>query len=323
MIKSCLILFLTLSSLTFADYTLKDGKLVEREPIATQSVQEHYSAIIEYYEGQEWRKLEKEAQIVIKNFPSTPFARDAAYFIGVAYFHLEDYELSNYHLTDYLTRQATPRYFEDAIRYKFQIAEKFRFGARKHLMGLKSLPKWSAAGSEAIEIYDEVISALPHDDLAAQSLYGKAGVHAKNEDYRAAIEAYQTVIRRFPKHPLAIESYIGIGGIYLMESQTEYPDPDFLDLAELNLKKFQASFPGEEKIAVAQQNYARMQEHYAGSFYETARFYERTNKWGAAKIYYMKIIKSYPDSYLAQKSQERLDIVIAKLAKFEAKKSKK
>ncbi|NGX37815.1 MAG: Outer membrane protein assembly factor BamD [Chlamydiae bacterium] len=323
MIRKFFILFLTLSSLTFADYTLKDGKLVEREPLATQSVQEHYSALIQHYEKQDWRQLEKEAQIVIKNFPSTPFARDAAYFIGAAYFHLEDYEMANHHLTNYLTHQATPKYFEEAIRYKFQIAEKFRFGARKHLMGFKSLPRWAPAGTEAIEIYDEVISALPHDDLAAQSLYGKAGVYAKNEDYRAAIESYRTVIRRFPKHPLAIESYISVGEVYLKQSRLEYPDPDLVDLAELNLKKFRTSFPGEEKIAIAHQNYVQMQELYVGSFFETARFYERTNKWGAAKIYYMKIVKSYPDSYLAKKSQERLDIVIAKIAKIEAKKPKK
>jgi len=322
--KRFVFLFFLLPSIcSFADFVLRDGKLVEREEMATESVQEHYSMVIKHFENGEWRNLEKEAIILIKNFPNTPFARDATYFLGVAYYNQDDFEMANIKFTDYLTRQATPKYFEEAIQYKFEIAEKFRDGARKHVMGFKTLPKWMPAGSEAIAIYDEVISALPHHELAAHSLYGKAQVLAKNEDFRACIEAYQTLIRRFPKHPLAIESYIGIGDIYLAQSRSEFPDPDFLDLAELNLRKFRSSFPGEEKIAVAQGNYLRMQDHYAGSLFETARFYERTKKWGAAKIYYAKILKSYPDSFIAKKSRERHEILEAKLKQHEAKKAKK
>ncbi|MDN3507150.1 MAG: tetratricopeptide repeat protein [Simkaniaceae bacterium] len=312
--KKTLLLFLLPAFCGFADFTLKDGKLVERDYVATQSVQEHYSNLMEYLERGEWKRLEQEATILIRNFPNTSFSRDATYFLGVAYFNQDDYEMANIQLTDYLTRQATPTYFEEAIQYKFEIAEKFRHGARKHIMGFKSLPKWMPAGSEAITVYDEVISALPHHELAARSHYGKAGVQAANEDYRASIESYQTLIRRFPKHPLAVESYIGIGEIYLQQSQNEFPDPDLLDLTALNLRKFQESFPGEEKIGLAQDNYVKMQDHYASALYETARFYERTKKWGAAKIYYAKILNSYPDSFVAKKCRDRLEIVEVKLA---------
>lgn len=317
-------LLLLCTTCGFADLTIKNGKLVEKDALVhSRTAEEHYSNIMQYYENKQWPLLEREALSLIRNFPNTPFARDASYLLGIAYFEQNDFDLANIHFTEYLTKQATPKYFEQAIYYKFQIAEKFRDGARKHLLGTKSLPKIMGAGGEAIAIYDEVISALPHHELAAQSLYGKAQVLLRNEDFRASIEAYQTLIRRFPKHPLAIESYIGIGEVYLKQSQSEYPDPDFLDLAELNLRKFRASFPGEEKIAIAQDTYIRMQDHYAGSLFETAKFYERTDKWGAAKIYYAKILKSYPDSSVARKSKDRLKFVEEKLAQMEAKKSKK
>jgi outer membrane protein assembly factor BamD (BamD/ComL family) len=241
--------------------------------------------------------------------------------LGVAFFKQNDYEMANLRFTDYLSRQATPTYFEETIRYKFEIAQQFRQGARRHIMGFKALPKWLPAGSEAVAIYDEVISALPNHELAAQSHHGKAGVQMANEDFRAAIESYQTLIRRFPKHPLAIESFIGIGEVYLMQSKKEFPDPDLLDLAALNLRKFRSSFPGEEKLLVAQQNFALMQDHYANGLYETARFYERTKKWGAAKIYYEKIMKSYPDSSVAKKCQDRMVIVETKLAYLASKKA--
>lgn len=306
-----------------AALTIQDGKLVDREEAATESVQEHFGIMMKYYESEEWKNLAKEALIVIKNFPSTTFSREANFFLGVAYFKQSDFEMANHQLTDYLTSQATPKYFEEAIQYKFEIAENFRLGARKHLMGFKSMPKWVPAGTDAIAVYDEVISALPHHDLAAHALYGKGQIQAKNEDFRAAIESYQTLIRRFPKHPLAVESYIGVGEIYLDQSRSEYPDPDYLDLAELNLRKFRSDFPSEEKLAVAQENFARMQQYYAGDLFETARFYERTNKWGAAKMYYAKIVDAYPDSQLAEKAQKRVDVLTEKIARIESKKAKK
>ncbi len=278
--------------------------------------------MINLFEAEEWRELSKEALLIINSFPNTTFSREAQYFLGVAYFKLEDYEMANYRFTDYLTAQATPKYFEEVIQYKFEIAEKFRLGAKKHLMGFKTLPKWAPAGSDAITVYDEVISALPHHDLAAHAHYGKAQIQAKTQDFRAAIESYQTLIRRFPKHPLAIESYIGIGEVYYMQSLAEYADPDYLDLAELNLRKFSEAFPSEVKVAVARQKFVEMQEYFAGDLMETARFYERTNKLGAANMYYKKIVSTYPGSQLAKQASERQQIVEAKIARVEAKRSK-
>lgn len=316
------ILFLVASISCFADYTLQGDKRVDREYGSTQSVQEQYNVIMQSYETKAWKKLEKEAKAIVKDFASSPFTRDTTYFLGVAYFHQDSFELANIQLTEYLTHQAAPKYFEEAIQYKFEIAEKFRDGARKHLMGFQSMPKWAPAGAEAVEIYDEVISALPHHDLAAHALFGKAQVQAKREDYRAGIESYQTLIRRFPKHPLAVESYVGISEIYLIQSQAEYPDPDFLDLAELNMRKFRTSFPGEGKLGLATGYFNQMRDYYAASLFETARFYERTNKWGAAKIYYSKILKSYPESKVADESRARFQIVEKKLAEIEASRAK-
>lgn len=310
-----LFVFLLQTSLSWGAYTLREGKLVERETAPVDGVEEHYRKMIEAHEKKEWATLEKEALTLIRGFIGSPYAKEAVYFLGIAYFEQEDYEMANYQLTDYLTQQATPKYFESAIQHKFEIAEKFRLGARKHLMGFKSMPKWVPAGSEAIVIYDEVISALPHHELAAHALFGKAEILKKREDFRASIEVYQTLIRRFPKHSLSVESYVGISEIYLLQSRLEYPDPDYLDLAELNLRKFKDSFPREEKVAVAHNFFVQMQEHYAKNLYEIARFYERTSKWGAARIYYTKILSSYPDTQIAKESRERIPVVEEKLKK--------
>lgn len=302
-----LLILTTLFSLPLqAAYTLKDGKLINSKYLATLSVQEHYSAAMEAYEKKDWEELINQATIVTKNFPTTPFAQEALYFLGVGYFEIEDYELANQNFSSYLKKQATPKHFEEAIKYKFAVAEKFQKGAKKHVMGWQNMPKWVPAREEAIAIYDEVITALPHHDLAAQALFGKAKLLLKDDDYKASIDAYQILIRRFPKHPLAIESYLGIAEVYSMQAQGDFPDPDLLDLAEINIKKFRQNFPSEERISQAEGILQEMQEFYAANLYETGQFFERTSKPHASYIYYSKIIAKYPNTKMAGIAKNRI-----------------
>ena len=289
-----------------AAYTIKDGKLIQTHELATMSVQEHYSAALEALEQSHWEDLVLQSNILIKNFPESPFASIAQYYLGVGFYHLGELEMANKQLSLYLKKQSAPKFLEEAIKYKFAIADKFQNGERKHLLGLESMPKWMPAAEEAIEIYDEVISALPHHELAIQSLFGKGELLAAEEDYKLSVETYQILIRKFNKHPLACESYIGIGKVYLTECKNEYPDPDFLDLAEINFKKFTADFPNEPRIAQAENMLIEMREIYADNLYETARFYERTKKPHASAIYYNKILAKYPKTKTANSSEDRL-----------------
>lgn len=289
-----------------AAYIFKNGKLMKSEEIATMSVQEHYSLAMDAYQKQNWDELIHQSLIVVKNFSNTPFAQEAYYYLALGYFHTDEFEYANRFFTSYLKKQTTPKYFEETIHYKFKIAEKYHKGAKRHVLGWETMPKWIPAREEAIAIYDEVITALPHHPLGAQALFGKAQLLLKEEEYKASVETYQTVIRRFPKHPLAAESYIGIGHVYLTQSKDEYPDQDFLDLAEINLKKFRLNFPGEERVAVAEKMLLEMKEVYASDLYDTARFYERTHKPHAAHIYYTRILAKYPETQVATLANKRM-----------------
>ncbi len=290
-----------------AAYELQDGKLIPQEEVATKSVQEHFSAAMDAHQKKRWDELIKQATIVVRNFPDTPFAQEALFYLGVGYFNQKEYDLANDEFSVYLKRQTTPKHFEEAIQYKFAIAEKFQKGARRHLMGWKQMPKWAPAREEALAIYDEVITALPHHDLGAKALYGKARLLFKDEDYKPCIETYQMLIRRFPKNPLSAQSYLGIAEVHLSQCQNQYPDPDFLDLAEINLRKFRLDFPQDEQVEQAERMFQEMQEVYATNLYETGQFFERTKKPHAAIIYYTKVVSNYPNTRSADLSQKRLD----------------
>jgi len=287
-------------------YTLKKGKFLPTKELTTLSAQEHYTFLLAALQEENWQTVEYQSTLLIKNFPDSPFYQEAVYYLASAHFYQQDYDLANQYLTEYLQHQTVLKHFYEALELKFQIAEKFRLGSKKHLGGFSFLPKCISAKEEALAIYEEVINTLPNDDLAAKSLFGKAVLLMEEGEYTASIEAHQALIRHFPKHPITPNAYLEIGKTYLIESQQKSPDADYLELALINLKKFRQDFPNDSRLTQAEALFAEMQEEYAKSFYEIAQFYERTHKKQAAILYHSKIIKTFPNTKTALLSKKKI-----------------
>jgi outer membrane protein assembly factor BamD (BamD/ComL family) len=308
----CTMCAIVLPICSHAAYTIKDGKLIEMQDLATLPVQEHYSLAKEALENHNWSGLIRQSRVLAKNFAETVFAQDSYFYLGISYFNLNELDLANKYFSQYITSQISPKYFEESVRYKFSIAQAFEKGAKRRFLGKESMPKWVSGKREAIEIYDEVITALPQHDLAVQSLFGKANILFMEEEFKESLEVFQVLLRRFPKNSLARDSYVAITKVYKTMSEKEYADPDFLDLAGINIKKFKMDFPQDPKIMEAEGIVSSMMEVYAKDLYKTAQFYERTKKPKASIIYYTKITAKYPDTKIAMQSQERLNRLLPK-----------
>ncbi len=298
-------IFLTIIACYFSISAIANPLDLDRRIEVT--VHDHYSAVIEHYQNKDWSRLERRALDILQDFPHTPFATDAHYYLGVAYFQLEDYELANANFTSYLKEDLAPKFFEEVIQFKFEIACRFEDGAKKHLFGWKRMPKWINGYEEAIKIYDEVVTTLPRDDLAAQSLFRKGSLLLSIEEYKKCIETYQTLIRRFPKHPLAPQGYLGVANAYAKQCAHEFNDGQLLDLAEINLRQFRAHFPSEPTLMDAEKILHKMKEGFASDLFEIGEFYRRTNKGKAAAIYYGTILKRFPETKFATRSKKKID----------------
>src|SRR5579872_2479801 len=181
------------------------------------SVQEYNSALQDAIAAQDWWAVVDYATIISYNFATTPFAQEAPYIMGEAYFKLGQYEFANDSFTAYLNHAASPKHFEEAIHYKFTIAEMFATGTKKRLFGSIKFPAWVPAKEDSIPIFDEVIAALPHSDIAGKSLLSKARIQAYIEDFKPGIETLDLLIRRFPKNELAAEAFLEKNKILLQQ----------------------------------------------------------------------------------------------------------
>lgn len=271
------------------------------------SVQEYNSALQQAIAAGQWWTVIDYAGVISYNFPTSPFAQELSYVMGEAYFNLNQFEYANDCFTAYLNHVTSPKHFEEAIEYKFNIAERFATGTKKRLFGSTKMPAWVSAEEDALPIFDEVIAALPHSEFAARSLLSKSRIQVYMEDYKPSVETLDLLIRRFPKHDLAAQAYLEKNKVFLVQCQAQSLDPDLLDIAEVNLRKFRLAFPREPRVAEAEKIYSEMQELFAQNLFETGQFFEKTKKIPASLIYYHKVIAKYPTTEAATASRDKLE----------------
>ncbi|NGX53944.1 MAG: Outer membrane protein assembly factor BamD [Chlamydiae bacterium] len=316
-LKKLIVLLLCLSTYSHAAFVQYDGKWSDSRYVPTLTLTEHYDVGYRHFQDHEWYEALRNFLTILIHFPDSPFQADAIFYSGVSYYFLEEYDLANVQFDRYIRTGGTPKHFEQAFEFKFNIAERFANKATmKHPMGLQIFPKIAfATKGDALKVYDEVIAALPSHELAIKALFGKGKLHMKRAEDKESIEVFQTLARRFPKHTLAADSYLLISEVYLKKSEIESQDPDVCSLAQINLRKFQSHFPGDERIAQAEENLHTMKGHFAASLFNTGRYYERKKKPKASAIYYREAMNRFPKTVHAQKSEQRLKALEKVLAK--------
>lgn len=266
----------------------------------------HYNKGCYHYNLSQWYSASNEFEKVTRFFPGTEEAALASYYLGVCYFERKEYDFANEEFTNYLKASNHPDFFEDAVYYKFCVAEHFKYGKKKRFFQFRYFPKWCCGQDLALTIYDEVVIALPNHELTVRALYSKAELLMNMGEYRECIDTYQTLIRRFPKDEIVPECYLKIAEAYFQQSRYEFQNPDILALSELNARKFRDEFPKDERVAIVDQSVCRIRELYAKGLCDLGLFYERVGEPAAAAIYYQSSIEEFPTTKIAEFCRERL-----------------
>ena len=103
---------------------------------------------------------------------------------------MDDPDLSNKEFSTFLKLKGSARHFEDAMRYKFFIAEKFQNGYYGHLFGVSALPRLEPQWDTAYELYEEVTMVLPRSELAGKAMFQKAIMLRADERFEESVETF-------------------------------------------------------------------------------------------------------------------------------------
>lgn len=289
-----------------AAYLFKNGQFINARDVASKTIEEYYQDGLEALQQGRWEEAATQFRIIIVNFPDASLTNDSHYYFGVALFELREFDLANEQLNTYLNKNNTSLHLEDVYRYKLAIADKFAQGYRRHMFNSSSFPRIMSAEDLALDIYNEVSTALPNHALAAQAILGKSALLFQEEDYALAADTYQAAIRRFPGSSYALQAYEGISLCYLQDIKRQMQNLDVITLAEINYAQLQKDFPQATEAEVLKNRLIEMKNLYATALYETGQFYERTKQPKSSALYYHLALTSFPESTVAAQSKERL-----------------
>lgn len=279
----------------------------ERAPASQFPPQEHFRLGLQAESDQKWGLAASHFLTITEKYPQSTYAQEAYFHQGRSLFAQGEYERANSSLTLYLQQAGMPKNFEESIELKYRIAEQFRKGAKTHLFGYQSMPKWQNGKDLALDIYDEVTVALPNHPLAANALYSKAMILWNIKQYKEAVASLQKLIQRFPKDDMAPVSYVCVANIYLDQATSELQNADILAFSEINLKHFEEDFPRDERISEVKEALNGVKEMYAKGLFETGQFYEKVGKYKAAAFYYRKAISDFPETGISDHCRKRLN----------------
>ena len=113
-------------------------------------LQKYYSSITKAYKNQKWWDVIYFSNLLLKQYPKSAFSLDTTFFLAEAYFHVEEFHLANKYFSKYLLKEFSPKFYQEAINYKFLIGKKYYEGSKKHLFNSKKMPKILPAKEDAL-----------------------------------------------------------------------------------------------------------------------------------------------------------------------------
>jgi outer membrane protein assembly factor BamD len=240
---------------------------------------------------------------LVRVFPDTGAAPQAQLKLGEVYLALLEHEKAFDAYGRYLSAYPRGTDFDKAVEGQFNIAKLFLQGEKRKLLGVKTLPSMERTQ----KMFEEIIKNAPFSRWAALSQFNIGQALEKQTKYPEAIKAYQTVIDKYPADEVSADAQYQIGYIYFKQAQAGSNDQSARVKAREAFEDFQLKFPESEKVAQATQNIKALDGKDTKQTLGIAQFYEKTENFTAAAIYYQDVINSAPGTPEAATAQKQLD----------------
>jgi len=306
----CLILagFLVFSAgpgYAFWVWTPKSGEWTNPTNKPRGTPKEQFEWAMSYYNKAEYAKARKECAKLIKKYPNSEFASEAQFYIGMCYHAQEEYYKAFLAYQKLIDSYPYTDRVDEVIAKQYEIGKTFHDGYKSKLLGMAIVP----STERAIEVFEKIVENAPYSEYADKALYHLGLNYKAMLKYKEAKETFEKLLEKHPESELVDEARFQIGlcaaeasvGASYDQSKTEESIEEFEDFIE--------DHPQAEKTDEAKQLVDELKEKKAESIFTAAKFYERIKKYESAAVYYRQLLGEYPNSSLAPKALERIQIL--------------
>ncbi len=121
-----------------------------------------------------------------------------------------------------------------------------------------------------------------------------------------AIASYRSLVREQPSSSEAPEALFRTGVLLTKEAERGNQNQANIDLAKEAFHDYLIQYPGHHRNGEARKMIKALDGKELDRSFRVAEFYNSTEQYEAAKIYYRDIVKKGGSSELAEKSRQRL-----------------
>lgn len=271
---------------------------------------------VAHFAEKEYDKAAADFESAASRWPGTQVASLALFNLGEAYYFDESYDDASDAYVKLLSEHPNTPRLDDAIERLWAIANYwersyFESGGYTPLdynMFDGTRPTTDRIGN-AIRLYDAIRLNDPTGPRADDAIMATAGIYFKRERFRDADYHYGLLRSEYPRSQYQFEAHL----LGLQCKMKVYQGPDYdgtpLDEAKKLEERIRTNFAG--RISDDEQSRLRETRATLAALIEErelrmADYYEGTDHFGAARVYYERLIKAHPGSPSAELAQQRL-----------------
>lgn len=165
----------------------------------------------------------------------------------------------------------------------------------------------------AEEMYRAILGSAPYAKFAPAAQFKLGQSLESRKEYDQAIAAYQVVLDRYGSSDYADDALYQIGFVQLSNAQARSQDLSVAIDAKNTFEEFLMEFPNSEKAAQARENLDRMSGRETSDLLSIAKFYDRSNNYRAAVIYYSELVRRRAGTEHAKIASDRIEEIRAEV----------
>jgi len=254
-------------------------------------------------------------KLAAKRWPDSDLEEDALFMQAESYFFADRYASACDTYVNLMKKFENTRYLDKVVPRQFAIARYWEQHDRvnHHYVVTPNLTDktrpWFDTRGNALAAYETVHLNDPTGPLADDSLMAKANSHFLNNEFEDA-DTYYTMLREsYPQSEHQATAHL----LALRSKMRKYQGPNYdgkpLNEAKDLIQQISTQFPGEltEEKAKLHEAERAIRAQLAQRDFDLGEYYAGTRHFGAARFYYNRVQKEYPDTRFSELAQQRIE----------------
>lgn len=194
------------------------------------------------------------------------------------------------------------RRFDEVLKQQYQLAQRAKTGEFKR----RILIKLDIPMDAKVEMFETVASNAPRSPYASASKFAIGEMQQEAGAIADAINAYAKVVADHPDSKEAPIAQFRIGELYVTQSDRGANDTTTMTSAREAYEDFLVRYPNHARANDVKKRLGKVDSKQSADLLKIAKFYEKTEKYRAAAIYYRDIIKAGEPADVVAEAQSRL-----------------